>query len=221
MGNVLLKLESSYYGSLSFYCWGTFLTALQTAVKGYIYRPTETTMLDCNFSLKESKIVQRGEFLTYLSNGRVGSQPPMRNFFPDFTPEWDLRWLETHNKYGRCYQALNFFSAKGYIISETSQEKFLILLVSDIMEAEARMVQNKEKLDLDSQFYFYPLMRYDRYLAEDSASWGHIRITNNVYITSSVSITVELPKIDAEYGKFWHRQFPLKQHWRTVENFEN
>ncbi len=221
LGNVLLKLESSYSGSLSFYCWGTFLVALQKAVKGYLYRPTETTMLDCNFSLKESKIVQRGEFLTYLSNGWVDSEPVMRNSFPDFTPEWDLRWVKKHSKYGECYQAWNFCSAKGYIIPEITQEKFLILLVSDMMEAEARLVQNKDELGLDSKYYFYPPMRYDTYLAEESSSWGHIRFTQNVYITRSVSITVELPKIDAEYGEFWHRQFPLKQHWRTVENFEN
>ena len=33
------------------------------------------------------------------------------------------------------------------------------------------------------------------------------------------SIKIELPKIAEEYGEFWHRQFPLKQHWRVCEEF--
>ena len=229
LGNVLLKLERSRFGTLSFYCWGTILGVMQQGVWGYLHRPTEAIMMDWNFSLKESKIVKSGEFLTYLSNGWVDSQRVMRERFPADAKELGIKNFITHSKYGECYKSWGFCSAEGHIIPETSQEKFLILLVSDIMEAEAYLVQNKEKfknigLDekgFDDRYYFYPPMRYDTYIAEEPSTWGHLRVTGSIYLRGGLKIKVDLPKIDAEHGEFWHRQFPLKQHWRTLEDFEN
>ena len=213
LGNVIIKQESSYDGNISFYGWCLFLDVLQDLVGGIVERIHHQTMLRFNFSCAEVDAVIRGNFLTRLkSDTMVGRFPG--GYGSGF------HYCKHSDAYGNCYLLEHFSETKGYVIPETAPEKFLMLIVNDLMECKAKGYGNKA--DANGNTVPYPQMKFEQYLDIHRGTGHHIRPTSDVFQWWSKygltqEIRIELPQIDAKYGEFWHRQFPPKQNWRTIK----
>lgn len=208
LGNVMVKVEAGV-DNVSLYANSLFLDIVQEYVRGTVDRLTKGYMLR-HFSLKDSVIVMNGEFPTRLGGVIVNSFPTT-----------DVSCYFVRNKVGEFYLLKNWeaFSSDAVeraIGVETIKEKFLILLVNDLMEAKAR---NEILSSYDYVEPQYPKMKYEKYLDLSSNSF---KPTVNVFEwpcqgNESRKIKIRLPRINPKYGEFWHRKFPLKQNWRMKE----
>lgn len=213
LGNVIVKQETGYQGNISLYGLGLFLDVVQSLTDGKVFRPSTESMIKWNFSLQESDAVRRGNFLTRLISGDMVKK------FPIFMG--GIRPCRSDNIHGECYRLEHFSLTKGFVIPETQQEKFLMLIVNDLMECKAQGYGNKA--DRDGNVVPYPKMKFEQYL--DCAHYGcghHFRQTDETFRWERSDgdcekITINLPKIDSQYGEFWHRQFPPKQNWRELD----
>ena len=212
LGNVIVKSETGYNGNLSLYGWGLFLDVVQSLTDGEVYRPNRECMMKRNFSVRESDAVRRGNFLTKLYGRSIVTK------FPCF--RGGIRCCRESDLYGDCYTLEHFSLTKGFVIPETQQEKFLMLIVNDLMECKAQGYGNTA--DKEGNVVPYPKMKFEQYL--DSAHYGcglHFKPTVDVFRWQRrdghfEEIKPMLPKIDSKYGEFWHRQFPPKQNWREL-----
>lgn len=215
LGNVIVKYESDC-DNVCLYGNGVFLDVVRSLVNGEVRRPSKEFMLESNFSLRESEIVRKGKFLTCLKS---------ESMWPSFPGSFGsgIHYVRTSDVYGKCYLLNHFSLTTGYVVPETVKEKFLMLVVNDLMEAKAQGYGNKA--DAEGTVCPYPEMKFDRYL-DDGYCWcdNHLKPTSrsNVFVWrcqngSQKRIKITLPQIDAKYGEFWHRQFPPKQNWRVLE----
>ncbi len=213
LGNVLVKSEGSYDGNLSFYGQGIFLDILQSLIGGRVERVHHESMLKFNFSYAEMDTVMHGNFLTCLK-----SRTMVKKFPGGYGS--GFHYYKDDHVHGKCYKLEHFSLIDGYVIPETSQEKFLILVVNDLMECKAQGYGNKA--DKDGYTVPYPQMKYEQFLDLFRGCGSHFRPTSDVFHWWSkdgiiAEIKPELPQIDAKYGEFWHRQFPPKQNWRALK----
>ena len=245
LGNVILKLETGKEGSIFYYAWGGFLEILRSFVRGHIYYLDHAQIIEKNVSVRDMERMQKARFHTYLSN-YGGQDSIMVEKFPYPLADRRLSCIYS-DKYGECTDFSKYTDQKGYLIPETIQEKFLIIFTSDLMEHKAQgrysnikdctdyevwLNQSEDSISVKERVKYsifpYPKMRCDEYLCRDhffssrtkleptppSAEFTWIRRDYDIE-----SIKIELPKIAEEYGEFWHRQFPLKQHWRVYKYF--
>ncbi|MBR3676913.1 MAG: hypothetical protein IKN71_07255 [Alphaproteobacteria bacterium] len=212
LGNVIIKQETSFDGNISLYGWGIFLDVVQSLVGGKVKRTHEQLMLKNNFSYAEAEAVSHGIFLTCLkSDGMVRR-------FPCFHGS-GIHYVKHSDTYGDCYRLNHFSLTDGYVIPETVPEKFLMLIVNDLMECKAQGHGNRA--DKYGYTVPYPAMKFEKYLDCNRGYEQHFHPTADVFRWkrrngSFEEIKVELPQIDAKYGKFWHRAFPPKQNWREL-----
>lgn len=212
LGNVLVKTESAYEGNLTFYGYGIFLDVLRSLVGGRVERINHDIMLKYNFSYVESETVKHGMYLTRLKSSS------MVKHFPCGVNTGIHRFKHS-DIYGDCYLLEHFSLTKGYVVPETIQEKFLILVVNDLMECKAQGYGNKA--DKDGYTVPYPQMKFEKRLDLSRAADQHFQPTSNIFYwhrrdSKIEEITVKLPEIKLGYNEFWHRQFPLKQNWRVL-----
>lgn len=213
LGNVIVKSETSYNGNLSFYGQSIFLDVVQGLLGGTVERLHHQTMLKFGFSLDEIGKVMHGNFLTRLKSDRMFKKFP-NNYGPG------LHLHKNDYVHGKCYKLEHFSLTDGYVIPETVQEKFLMLVVNDLMEYDAQSCGNRADRDVDA--ISYPQMKYEHYLDLHGGYGNHFRPTSDVFQWWNrdgivAEIKIEIPQIDALYGEFWHRQFPPKQNWRAVK----
>ena len=221
LGNVIVKMETKclcsggniiLYGSSAFLDYVKNLTCGRL---GIVDRPDKMTMLQFNYSLREFEIVKNGDFLCSLSNGGMTHEYPMRFIGLDF--------VRTSSVYGDCFILKHPSITEDYVVPETCPEKFLIFIINDLMECKA---QNRDGVGFEEWYRIancpYPKMRFEQYLKNHYACDLHFCPTSNVFDWwrhdyKTEMIEVDFPQIDVDYGEFWHRQFPLKQHWRVCE----
>lgn len=87
------------------------------------------------------------------------------------------------------------------------------------MECKAQGYGNQA--DANGNICPYPQMKYNYYLDLFKTYDQHFRPTKSVFRWKRQEsyfeeIKIDLPEIDAQYGEFWHRQFPMKQNWREL-----
>ncbi len=213
LSNVIVKVEASYDGNISLYGQGIFLDLVQSLVKGHVVRVHHETMLKYNFSYDELEAVIHGNFLTKLSNDTM-----VRTFPGSYGS--GFHYYKDDYVHGKCYKLEHFSLTDGYVVPETVQEKFLMLVVNDLMECKAQGYGNKA--DKDGYTVPYPQLKYEHFLDLHRGSGNHFRPTSNVFQWWSkdgiiAEIKIEIPQIEAKYGEFWHRQFPPKQNWRAIK----
>ena len=213
LGNVIVKQETDFEGNISLYGWGIFLDVVQSIVGGRVERLHHELMLKYNFSYNEVGEVIHGNYPTRLKSDSMFKKFPC-NYGHGFS------YCKHSNIYGDCYQLKHFSLTTGYVIPETAQEKFLMLVVNDLMECKAQGYGNKA--DKDGYTVPYPQMKFAQYLECKNACNHHFQPTTDIFRWKRKDgyveeIAIELPKIDAKYGEFWHRQFPPKQNWRELK----
>ena len=245
LGNVILKLETGRNGSIFYYAWGGFLEILKFFVNGHIYYLDYAQMREKDVSVRDMERMQKARFHTYLSN-YGGQDRIMVEKFPYPIPDKGIPYLHS-DKYGDCSEFSKYTDQKGYLIPENKQEKFLIIFTNDLMEHKAQgrysnikdcsdykewAHQSEDDISVKERvrnlIFPYPKMRCDEYLYKDDFFTSRIKLeptpssADFTWVRRDFrieSIKIELPKIAEEYGEFWHRQFPLKQHWRVCEEF--
>lgn len=212
LGNVLVKTETAYEGNLTFYGYGIFLDVLRSLVGGRVERICHDTMLKYNFSYAESEAVIHGMYPTRLKSSSMAKQFP-------YGVTTGAHHFKHSDIYGDCYLLEHFSLTKGYVIPETIREKFLILIVNDLMECKAQGHGNKP--DQYGYTVPYPQMKFEKRFDICRSSDQHFLPTSNTFFwhrrdSKTEEITVTLPKIKLENNEFWHWQFPLKQNWRVL-----
>lgn len=211
LGNVIVKVEAGSCGNVTLYGWGVFLDVVQSLVGGEVNRPYARNMVDWNFSLRESEQVRKGNFFTDLTT-RMQSFPCSYGS--------GFHYFKESETYGKCFRLNHFSLTKGYVIPETQPEKFLMLIVNDLMECKAQGYGNKA--DKEGTICPYPQMKFAQYLDYTGYCNGHFQPTKDVFRWKRdddgriEEIKIDLPEIDAKHGTFWHRQFPPKQNWRVL-----
>lgn len=215
LGNVIIKQETGCQGNISLYGWGLFLDVVQSLLKGRVYRPTNESMLNCRFSLRESDAVRQGNFFTKLTN------EDMVGKFPCFLGR-DIQYVKHSEVYGTCYELPHFSLTEGFVIAETIPEKFLMLVVNDLMECKAQGYGNKA--DKEGNIVPYSKMKFEQFLdcVPPYICVNHFHPTVETFRWKRSDgkfeeVKIDLPQIDPQYGEFWHRQFPPKQNWRKLK----
>lgn len=199
LGNVIVKVESIYGGNLSLYGWGSFLDIMQSLVNGTVERPDQECMIEREFSLYEIELVKKGHFFTRLRSGEMVEKFPCR-YHSDFH-------LFKPSVYGDCYQLHHPCQTKGFVIPEDKPEKFLMLIINDLMD----------NYDVNGDIP-YPQMKFERHLDLQQHRDQHFRPTANIFHWEGKDGRVEEIKFDLpnHYGA-WHRGFPPKQNWRVLQ----
>ena len=164
------------------------------------------------FSYAESEAITHGMYPTRLRSGSLAKSFP-------YGATSGIHHLKHSDIYGDCYKLEHFSLTTGYVIPETIPEKFLILVVNDLMECKAQGHGNKA--DQYGYKVPYPQMKFDKYLEIKGDFGQHFRPTADVFCwkrrdCKTEEITVTLPKIKLGYNEFWHWQFPPKQNWRVL-----
>ena len=213
LGNVIIKQESAFGGNISLYGWCLFLEVVRSLVGGIVERTHHETMLKYDFSYKEVDAVIRGNFLTRLKS------ETMYRKFPCGAGS-GFHYFKSSSVHGNCYLLKHFSETTGYVIPESVPEKILMLVVNDLMECKAQGRGNKA--DKDGNVVPYPQMKFEQYLDCHYGCGHHFRPTVDVFRWKRKDgifeeIAIDLPKIDPQYGEFWHRQFPPKQNWRELK----
>ena len=213
LGNVIVKQETASEGNITLFGWGIFLDVVQSIVGGRVERVHHELMLKYDFSYAEVEAVNHGTFLTCLKSGSMVKKFPC-NYGHGFS------YFKSDPIYGDCYKLKHFSMATGYIIPETVPEKFLMLVVNDLMECKAQGYGNKA--DKDGYIVPYPQMKFEKYLTCGHGCNYHFQPTSDTFYWqrrhgNTEKIRIDLPQIDPKYGEFWHRQFPPKQNWRELE----
>lgn len=219
LGNVIIKQEvDPCDGSISFYGHGLFLDVVRSLLEGKVYRPSMKDMVEWDFSARECDTVRRGNFLTKLTNEGMFERYPC---FLGRSIQYGVQYIKTSKVYGDCYELPHFSLTEGFVISETVQEKILMLVVNDLMECKAQGYGNKA--DSEGNVVPYPRMKFEQYLdCAHSSCEHHFHPTVDVFRWKrsdgkTEEIKIDLPQIEPKYGEFWHRQFPPKQNWRKLE----
>ena len=212
LGNVLVKVETSYDGALTYYGWAIFLDVLRSLVGGYVQRFGRDTMMKYNFSLNESEAIIHGMFPTCLKTSTLTKQFPHGG-------KSGFSYFKHSDIYGDCYQLEHFSLTLGYVIPETIPEKFLILVVNDLMECKAQGYGSAP--DQYGYTVDYPKMKFDRQVKLLQSVDTHFQPTVDIFRWNrsdgrTEEIAVDLPEIKPEFGEFWHRQFPPTQNWREL-----
>ena len=214
LGNVLIKNEVKGHitdGLLSFYGHGIFLSILRSLAGGVVRTWSRRTMEIYKFSLREARIVEEENFYTALDGGFLTKFPCGHGS--------GFHYYKESEEYGICYKLEHFSSTKGYVISETQPEKFITLIVNDLMECKAQGYGNKA--DSNGNTCLYPQIKYDHYLDVFESFDQHFRSTTPIFQWKRQDggieeIKIQLPQIAPKHGEFWHRQFPMKQNWREL-----
>ncbi|MBP5399685.1 MAG: hypothetical protein J6Y53_04640 [Alphaproteobacteria bacterium] len=203
LGNVLVKEESGISGNLSFYSSAAFLSFVQRFIEGSLNEPSMDTMMWQHFSPSEINIVREKNFLTNLDGGFVDK-------YPCFCGH-GKHYYTMSQKYGQCYEILHPSQTKGFVASENVPEKFLTILVYDLMESIAQLNDDPE-----DYVYIcpYPLLKYSEYLDRNIGEYDrHFCKTKDVFkYQGQEEIKIELP----DQQGWWHRNFMPKQNWITV-----
>lgn len=210
LGNVIVKYESTW-DNICLYGWGTFLDVVRSLANGEVMRPSKAGMVKSNFSLRESEFVRKGKFFTRLGGCHL---------YPAFPSSYgsDRHYWKHSDVYGDCYLLNHFSLTRDYVVTETVKEKFLMLIVNDLMDAIAL---GHGKPDGEGTVCPYPKMKFEQYLDDGYCFCdNHFKPTSNVFMWQRPNglfekIEIKLPEINAEHGEFWHRQFLPKQPWRV------
>ncbi|MBQ9271039.1 MAG: hypothetical protein IJ218_02085 [Alphaproteobacteria bacterium] len=217
LGNVLIKNEARTHGSFSqrfyFYGYGIFLDILRSLVGGRLDTWSDYSLERRDFSMREAKQIKQLTFYTSWNSEGI-----VRRFPCDYGS--GFHYYKTHPTFGQCYRLEHFSLTKGYVVSETQPEKFITLIVNDLMEAKAQGYGNQA--DKNGNTCPYPQLKYDHYVDANWPCNHHFRETVDVFHWQRddgyiEKIQIDLPQISEQNREFWHRDFPMKQNWQTLE----